>query len=532
MNPAKNVIVYSLAAKAAILRNALNRLVDTSIPVVLLTSHKLLPLEREDLKNSTSLTLEFSSFYEFIDQKEMEWCDAEADRLILEKYGDRICHIGEFYGLIKKLKNQVISKNIRESWDVKQGFVLDDETGVDADEWIKAGFDGSLVETPVAQKRELRWRGLWRGLKTPVSVQILSTPEKSFYFFGKAGRIEQYLDMDRLQFRPAGNIECHLLVLMFNLVPLTENHSRSFLILNRLVLFVLRWAFRIIAPGKKALPILSPNHEDDDHFGALAAWLGVEMFYLQDGYLPKYYPSAYLRYRRCVSKFYVWDKPSAELLESHHLGVEIWTGFSSQKLKPVQECAVPVSTVVMLTSGAGDWTAIKSRSDEDSAFEAFIEVARALPDVRVIYRPHPLWMHKDHQGIDSIARLVRYAEKLKLPNFEVSSGALKEGRDFLKKYNLSVKPTTIKNEIEEADVIFGDHSQALVRAMQDGKAAASVSLANRKELFCNYTDLGFPCLRSAEEIVKFIKGLSEGTDVARRINLAVEVYNKLNGWEK
>ena len=184
-----------------------------------------------------------------------------------------------------------------------------------------------------------------------------------------------------------------------------------------------------------------------------------------------------------------------------------------------------IKKIVFLASGAGDWTALKNRSDEDLSFLAFVDVARAKPEIQFVYRPHPLWMHPNHQGVYSIQRVIEYTVERNLPNLRVSGGALAEGNDFRKNKQLSAASMSIDEDVDMSDLVLGDHSQALITAAQKGRIIASVSLAKRKEFFSDYIQLGFPILRSAEDIMDLIKRVEGDPDFIVRYNKAIELYN-------
>ena len=219
------------------------------------------------------------------------------------------------------------------------------------------------------------------------------------------------------------------------------------------------------------------------------------------------------------------DNLSRGIFERHNLQYEVWPYFKSTRLPVIKEKTFKVKNVVMLTSGAGDWTALKNRSDEDLAFIALVDVARRLPQVKITYRPHPAWISPKHQGVNSIKRLISYAEELGLENFVVSNGALKEGARCLQNQQYHIGPTTITDEINGADIVFGDHSQAMLTAAKKGKIIASVSSARRCVFFSDYTNLGFPILRSGDEIINFVKSLETSTKTVENYNRAVNLYN-------
>jgi len=402
--------------------------------------------------------------------------------------------------------------------------------GICAGVWLAEGFED--LNEPYfesnAQKirRKLkRVKEIIRGILNFRIVSLMQTPSGFFLFWGSSKRILQYLDLTKVKFEKLGDVNTILLFLMFRATALSHRNFllKTFGWLTFLPVFSLYFLWNF---GKKTPDFLSPIHEDNDTYGILAKRLGVKMFYMQDGYLPKNYTSTYLCYRVWAAGYHIFDRLSAGIFNLHNLNWQKKDYFRSQRLPLHQEKPVKIHSVVFLTSGAGDWTALKSRSDEDLAFEALLEVAKKFPDIRIIYRPHPLWTHPTHQGVNSIKRLFDYANSLGLKNFAVSVGALKEGQDYYKDRLLSRRPASITEEIDSADLVLGDHSQAILNAGIKGKMFASVNLARRTSFFCNYADLGFPLLKSSQDIIDFINGLQDSIEVVKQFNKAVKLYNE------
>src|SRR5690606_30958515 len=111
--------------------------------------------------------------------------------------------------------------------------------------------------------------------------------------------------------------------------------------------------------------------------------------------------------------------------------------------------------IVVLTSGANDSTALKNRCDEDRMFEFFMDFARKRPEIEVCYRPHPLWAHPEHQGINSIERLFHYVDRHGPKNLSVSIDAMMEGKNFKQDGNISRQSKSISKEIAEAELVVG-----------------------------------------------------------------------------
>jgi len=529
MLPKVNILLFSQNTPESVLIEAVGNTSKNAFGVVCLSPHKLFDKEIESLQSKVSKRLRFFSFYEFINQEEMEFCDRQADEFILEKYKSRAHRKNDYYHKITEIKNEIILKNVQGQFQVVHGYLLADDLGIDARVWIDHGFEVRYRTLPgqyekYLLKRETVLKKILRKLKSYTTVKLLITPERTYYFFGRTDRILQYLDMDKIEFRKLGAFKHYILNLMSKACSFrTENRFvEGFFSLLYSLFFII---YKLIKSKDEPYPILSPIHPDSDKVGILARRLGVGMIYMQDGFLPGYYPSAYLKYRVCATKYYVWDRLSRGIFERHNLQCEVWPYFKSTRLPVIKERTFRVKNIVMLTSGAGDWTALKNRSDEDLAFIALVDVARKLPQVKITYRPHPGWISPKHQGVNSINRLISYAEKLGLENLVVSNGALKEGTRCLQNQQYHISPTTITDEINGADIVFGDHSQAMLTAAKKGKIIASVSLTRRCEFFSDYTNLGFPILRSTDEIINLVKSLETSSQAIKKYNRAVNLYN-------
>lgn len=524
-----NLIVFSLTTPISLLLDAIEATQQNDIPTFCLSPHKLFDTEITCVKNQTTKKICFVSLYEFISQNEMEYCDTEADNIIISEKKSRENQLQNYYLKIKELKNAIILKNIKSKYQLASKYILSDDLGIDTQIWLRDGFNSCfLPESPKITSYDKiagQIKYLFQRLKNKTEMSLLKTSAGLFILFGRPKRITQYLDAKKYTISPLPRWEVLYLNNLLKLCFLSKKTPIAVVrLLSSFLLDILTLFFKTIK-AEHIYTIISPIHEDNDMYGFLASKLGVEMFYLQDGFLPSYYTSTYLRYRIWANKYYIWDKLSSGIFERHSLNYEIWDCYTKTTLPIIEDKKTNIQNVVFLTSGAGDWTALKNRSDEDLAFLAFIEAAKKLPDVNFIYRPHPLWMHPEHQGVNSIERVINYSKELNLPNFIVSTGALKEGNTFMKDKHLSVEPTTINDDINSADIVFGDHSQALLTAVQRKKIIASVSLANRKEFFYNYTKLGFPILRSSEDMVFFIKRVENDSDFIDVYNKSIKHYN-------
>ena len=132
-------------------------------------------------------------------------------------------------------------------------------------------------------------------------------------------------------------------------------------------------------------------------------------------------------------------------------------------------------------------------------------------------------MHPDHQGARAIERLSEFCEAESCENLVISTGAILEGSIFTNDGNLSSSSASIQEEIAESDIIFGDHSQALLVAAEEGKVVASINCCERQSLFFAHTSIGLPLLESSRDMEVFIANCLSGNFSG--IDTFIENYN-------
>jgi len=272
--------------------------------------------------------------------------------------------------------------------------------------------------------------------------------------------------------------------------------------------------------------LLSSFHEYGPDYVTIAKDLRMDLIILQDGFLPENYSSKYLAYYFEIEKFWVWDKLSLGLFDNQGYNAEVCPFFSTPSLPPIEKSPYSVKTILVLTSGAGDWTALKNRSDEDQMVIAFKEIAERFPEIRIIYRCHPLWAHPEHQGINSIKRVDCYFREKGLTNIAVSGESFVQSEKFGKSGLLGISHSSLEQDLKEADMVFGEHSYSMIDAALKGKLFVSINLTNRRNFFHNYSKLGFPHLNSVQELISFIEDIQiSSTRIIERYNKAVLRYN-------
>lgn len=537
------IFVFTQSTSVEMLIKHLGSL-DSWVEAVLISTHKLFSREIEKIKKAFKGEIHFHCFADFLNAEEMNWCDEEADRLVVARHGERYRRLPEYMQEITRLKNEKVLQNVTRQYESHHNFLLNDDLGIHAKTWIDAGFEqcaprdhsSGVVDVQVTHRRSfcsilhegLRWRlaGICQVLEKSLKnaeMCLIERLDERYIFLGRTDKIKQYLHEDVVL--TAWPLIKRLSLQLFykNSIRFSPDNSD-----NWLCKIILRFGKRIagfMLPDKKDLKFVAPIHEASEDYGRLALNLGVDLFYMQDGHLPIAFPGQYYCYYYNVAGFLVWSEGVGRLFKGHNINYRKSALFCTPIMPELPKQVIDIKTVVVLTSGAGDWTALKNRSDEDIMFELFVDVAKAMPEIKIIYRPHPLWVHPAHQGRNSIKRLKDYVHDIGLPNVIISDGAEKESWEFMGDGSLSIKAASITGEIESADVIFGDHSQTMINAARKGKMFASIHVTKRRSFFEEYITMGFPCCTNAREVTDFLRGLMTSTDVIDRYNNAVRQYN-------
>ena len=222
--------------------------------------------------------------------------------------------------------------------------------------------------------------------------------------------------------------------------------------------------------------------------------------YIQDGYLPPNYSACDLKYIPKNVEYYSWDIMGSRHFQYHNIPVSIMP-FRNKLYMPEPVFPKKVKTVLVATSGTGDWTAQKNRSDDDIMVMAFVDVARRMPDVQIIYRAHPTWIYPVHVGVNSINRVAEYFEWTKLPNIRLSA-------NIPDMKVLSFPRSSLEEDLNQVDIVFGEHSVSMVDAAFKNIPFASVNLTTRRDLFCGLTELGFTSCKSVDDIITVINEMS------------------------
>ena len=93
---------------------------------------------------------------------------------------------------------------------------------------------------------------------------------------------------------------------------------------------------------------------------------------------------------------------------------------------------------------------------------------------------------------------------------------------------MSTKFSGITKEILNADLVIGDHSQALLNSAMHGKVIGSINLSGRRSFFHDYTKFGIPYFKSSNQLNYFINHKLTNKNYLNEYNEVLISVNKNN----
>ena len=471
---------------------------------VFLTTQMLFDYEREKL-NTIFSNCTFLKFADFLSDSDNEQCDFDA-------YDSKIS-VGEYYSKIKTLKNQLIAERVVQQYPIYSGFLCADDLGIDATIWHEYSFKPITMEyfyehpsyESNGLKKEIKQilkkntvlqkvNNIFKEKKAAKSITdeiyVANDEEKKYIFIGNMSRVAYRM---KLSWQKSDE--------EFQKIRSGKFESKE----RCQYLTSLHESMKCVIPDKPC----------------------YDVRYIQDGYLPPNYSSRYLKYKPKNVSYYSWDELGKHTFEYHDLVVDIMP-FRKKLYLPKPIFKEKIKNILVATSGPGDWTAQKNRSDEDLMLHAFIEVAKRLPDIHIIYRCHPTWVHPEHAGVNSINRAVEYIQSTHLSNITLSTNIPK---DDMRNFILSFSRGTLEEDLKNADMVFGEHSVSMIDGAFQNIPFASVNLTNRRDLFCGLTQMGFPHCTSVEDIIEIINNYNS-VEFKKNYIQAVDKYNEMTDIEE
>lgn len=503
-----NIIVFTQHVRLeAVVSYQWNSCIDMSAATVFVTTHYLFENEKHLLRQYFPKCI-FTTFSDYLTDREMKKCDEYAYR-----YEKNDCE--SYYCLIKKLKNKMVIHNLEKKYRSNHKFILSNDLGIDFIEWNKAGFTQLNLKyyyhrADNIQSIQKKQESFFSGIED-ITIFSAVINKKKYVFIGN--------NMNRIGYRLSGDFKKETVS-----VNCMQRKMISTYIVNRIIDLLPEKLKCILRDNAKTV-YLTTIHEYNTY--KMKYGIKNNTYIIQDGYLPDNYTSLYMRFYKGY-QFYAWDKIGKAAFENYGVKAQIMP-IRKKLYLPYPEKTKKIRTILVATSGAGDWTAMKNRSDEDKMAEAFAKAAQLRPDIKFIYRCHPVWIFPQHQGINSIKRVKEYFDYLDCENIKVSDNIL----DNRTKKMLSLPRTSFEQDLAEADIVFGEHSIAMLDAGFEKKLFASVNVTERRNFFRSFTDMGFPHCKSVEDILDLINYVENGNDdFYKAYNHAIDNFNVMTDKEQ
>lgn len=499
-----SIIVFSQNLKLDSLEPVVHKI--KSEKVLFVTTQLLFDFERRKIERffKKPAAVRYLTFADFLTDAQMEACDVQAFR-------QNVKNLEEYYDKIKELKNERIVQKLKQRYGDFKGYILSDDLGICLKTWLRHGFRyrrgryyyrRGTVETVKKALHQNEWmaaayrrirKGFWKNSEKEQNFSRYRDKiftgqfrQKKYVFMGRLERTGYRMDIEWKQ----SDEECRKL-----LNGEFEDASRC------------QYLTALHEAGNSLVP-------DDRRY---------DVRYIQDGYLPPNYASRYLAFHPSNVKYYAWDEMGEQMFRNMGLAVSIMP-FRRKLYLPEPVFPKKVRTVLIAASGSGDWTALKNRSDEDRMALAVAHLAEKFPEIRFLYRCHPAWVHPLHQGVSSIQRYAQYFSSLGLPNL-VLSGNIPDND--ISDFKLSLSRGSLQKDLEEADLVFGEHSVAMVDGALMGIPFASVNMTGRRNFFCALTELGFPHFEDVPGISDFISRIADDRELQGGYLKAVDNYNRM-----
>lgn len=511
------VVVFSTHLKLdsiSVLKNEVNE----CERIVFVTPQYVFDNEREIISNIFDKCLEYVCFADLMTDEDGAKCDSDAFIPYQESGRLALSDMYSCFGDMNIMKNEILADKINKLYTPDVKLIMSNDLGICLDVWINNGYKRHVgdyyIKKVDGRKVPLIRKIFRRGAISKIMGRMKNIPKKLKINYPDKIYVSNY-NGKKILFH--GHLE--RAGYRINLKFETSTVERFKLWLVKL-LYVL---FRIRIDRNNVIN-MTTLHE----YGNYAYYDMIDIpefhnYLFQDGYLPPNDTCKYLFFYGRNSHFLSWDKLGNKVFEYHGIPVSILPCRNIFPLpKPIFR---PIKKILCVSSGAGDWTAIKNRSDEDKTVVAFVEMAKRYPNITFMYRCHPSWVGSGIQGVNSIQRVVEYFDWLKLPNIHVSSN-IPSFVDSRGNVVVSHRRSSLETDLKEADFVFGVHSISMIDGAMDGIPFASVNLSGRRNLWQGITDLGFPHCENIEAISEVIESVLDPEFQSKYCN-AIDNYNKI-----
>ena len=503
------VILFSTHLKLQSLSKSKDEVTECD-KVIFFTPQYIFDNERQYIRKMLPNS-EFLCFADIMGDEDGENIDIKA----FEKYKERgllkLKYLNSYAYDITKEKNYLLIQRIEENYKPFVRHIYSNDLGIDINVWQEWGYKyvkgdyyyNSDNKTSFSRFKNIINKRLVSRVLTKIGINYPDTVKTALY---KGKLLVFYGRLERAGYR-------------FNLT-FEENKIETF---KHWIVKILYNIFKVRINRPNIINI-STLHEYGRYANREMLDIPESHNYLvQDGLLPCNDCCKYLFFYGKYTHFLSWDKLGNKLFEYHNIPVEI---MPFRKVFPLPSPVFKnIKKILCVSSGAGDWTAIKNRSDEDKTAAAFVDMAKRYPQIEFVYRCHPTWVSPTIQGVNSIMRLIKYFDSTNLSNIKVSTNIpsfLDENGNIV----LSQKRSSLASDLQDSDFVFGVHSISMLDAAMEKIPFASVNLSGRRNLFKGITDLGFPHCESINDIISVITSVSNNDWQANYLK-AINNYNKI-----
>lgn len=503
------VIVFSTHLKLKSLDRVISYIEECD-HIVLLTCQYIFENEREEIEKIIQ-SPEYVCFAELMTDSDGERCDIEAF-LPYQKTGNlSLKAMYEYFGDLTRMKNQILVERVSSSYHPDIKLILSDDLGIDEGVWVDNGYTKIACDyyyqiTEIIRKPLYKKLFQKKILHKVAKRFYINYPENLFVAYYKGKKILFHGHLERAGYRINLNFQ--------------RNKKESF---KHWVIKLFYVLFRIRIKRDNVINMTTLHEYGNYAFYEMIDIPEFNNYLFQDGMLPVNDCCKYLFFYGKNSHFYTWDKLGSQLFEYHNIPAKILPFRKTFSIpKPIFK---KIKNVLCVSSGAGDWTAIKNRSDEDKTVAAFVEMAKKHPEIQFVYRCHPSWIGPTIQGVNSIQRLYDYFDWLNLPNIRVSSN-IPSNKDKDGNYVVSHKRSSLQSDLMDADFVFGVHSISMIDGAMKNIPFASVNLSGRRNLWKGISDLGFPNCEDLESIEKVLTSI-ETKEFQDLYLEAIKKYNQI-----
>lgn len=491
-----NIIVFSQNLK---LEWFDKKVIPFGLKNIVITTQELFPFEINRI-NSIIGECEYYTFADFLNDSEMNEC---------EKAGLNGCkkNLDTYYQNIKTIKNHKIAEKVLNKWNKYRGYLLSDnnDLGIDNKVWTGYGFRKIPADYYFHNRSSLR------------SILAKIKPLKSIYHMVKPVKMSS----------------------VYKKVYVSEYQGRKIVFIGSMNRIAYRMSIDFVLSKDERQRLIDGRFETKErcqyistlHECGQCVFLPesseYDVKYIQDGYLPPNYSNFYLMFKPDNVSYYAWDKMGEEIFKNQDIEVDIMP-YRKKLYMPEPNFSPYIKKVLIAMSGPGDWTAMKNRSDDDRMLKLFIAAAERFPGIQFVYRCHPTWIHPTNAGVNSINRAVLCIEKSGLKNIRVSSNIPSAG-DF-NNFKLSFERSSLENDLNGADIVFGEHSASMIDAAFEKIPFCSVNPTNRRNFAVGLTELGFPHCENIDELIDLFEKFNS-KDFRDKYDLAVKKYNQMTDIE-